>query len=146
MDVIRLIEDLRDLLEVSSTIPLTGKTMVDKDEINHILDQIQSQIPQDISEAKNIKERKDEIFEEANLHAKQIVQAAHVEAQKLVDEDEITVTAQNQAREIMRRAEEESEQMRISAKRYVDGLLEQTQVQLSDMIKLINENRKELGE
>lgn len=144
MEVMRYIEDLKDLLEVSSTIPLTGKVMVDKDEVNEILNQIESQFPQDLAEAQSIRDRKDEIFEEANMQAKQIVQAAHVEAQKLVNEDEITLAAQEQAREIMNRAEIESDQIRLSARDYVDNMLENTQVHLSDMIKTINENRKEL--
>lgn len=140
----RYIEDLKDLLEVSSTIPLTGKTMVDKDEIVDLLNRIESQFPQDIAEAQSIRDRKDEIFNDANLQAKQIVQAAHVEASKLVDENEITVAATEQAREIMIRAEEESEQIRHSAREYVDSLLENTQVQLSEMIQTLNENRKQL--
>lgn len=144
MEVMRYIEDLKDLLEVSSTIPLTGKTMVDKEEMIELLDQIEAQLPKDMAEAQSIHERKDEIFDDANMQAKQIIQAAHVEAQKLIDENEITVAAQEQAREIMNRAETESEQIRDSARDYVDELLENTQVQFSNMIKMINENRKEL--
>ena len=144
MEVMRYIEDLKDLLEVSSTIPLTGKVMVDKEEVNELLNQIESQFPQDLAEAQSIRDRKDEIVNEANMQAKQIIQAAHVEAQKLVNEDEITLAAQEQAKEIMNRAEIESDQIRLSARDYVDNMLENTQVHLSDMIKTINENRKEL--
>ena len=144
MEVMRYIEDLKDLLEVSSTIPLTGKTMVDKEEATDLLNRIESQFPKDMAEAQSIRDRKDEIFDDANMQAKQIIQAAHVEAKKLIDEDEITTAAQEQAREIMNRAETESEQIRHSARDYVDGLLEDTQVHLSEMIKTINENRKEL--
>lgn len=144
MEVMRYIEDLKDLLEVSSTIPLTGKTMVDKEEVTELLNQIESQFPKDMAEAQSIRDRKDEIFNDANMQAKQIIQAAHVEAKKLIDENEITLAAQEQAREIMIRAETESEQIRHSAREYVDGLLENTQVQLSELIKTINENRKEL--
>ena len=144
MEVMRYIEDLKDLLEVSSTIPLTGKTMVDKEEVTELLNQIESQFPKDMAEAQSIRDRKDEIFNDANMQAKQIIQAAHVEAKKLIDEDEITLAAQEQAREIMIRAETESEQIRHSAREYVDGLLENTQVQPSEPTKTINENRKEL--
>ncbi|MDY3119294.1 MAG: ATPase [Peptoniphilus sp.] len=144
MEVMRYIEDLKDLLEVSSTIPLTGKVMVDKEEVNGLLNQIESQFPQDLAEAQSIRDRKDDIFNEANMQAKQIVQAAHVEAQKLIDEDEITRAAQEHAREIMNRAEMEADQIRTSARDYVDSMLENTQVHLSDMIRTINENRKEL--
>lgn len=144
MDVIRLIEDLEDILEVSNTIPLTGKVMVDKEEVMHILDQLKNQIPKDVSNAQNIVAKENEILEDANMQAKQIVQAAHMEAQKLVDEDELVILAQEKAKEMMDRAEEESTQIRKSSREYVDGLLEETQVQLSDLIKTINANRQEL--
>lgn len=144
MDVLRLVEDLEDILEVSNTIPLTGKVMVDRDEITQILEQLKRQIPQDIAEAQSIVGKESEILEDANNQAKQIVQAAHIEAKKLVDEDELVITAQERAREIMEMAEEESNQIRLSAREYVDSMLEKTQIDLSELIKTLNENREEL--
>ncbi|MDO5300966.1 MAG: HrpE/YscL family type III secretion apparatus protein [Tissierellia bacterium] len=146
MEVIRLLEELEDMVEVSNTIPLTGKVMVDKDEVKAIIEQIKLEIPGEVSEAKDIKVKASAIIEDANLQAKQIVQAAHVEAKKLVDEDEVVQEAQAQARAMMERAQEESDEIRRSAALYVDDLLEQTQIQFSDMIKTLNENRKELQE
>lgn len=144
MDVLRLVEDLEDMLEISNTIPLTGKVMLDKEETEHILEQIRHQIPEDIAEAESIKSQAETIIEDANDEAKQLVQAAQLEAQRLIDEDEIVVEANNRATEIMERAEEESTHIKISAREYVDDLLENTQVQLSELIKILNKNREEL--
>ena len=52
--------------------------------------------------------------------------------------------ANARAQELMDTANNESNQIRIGARDYADKLLEQTQVQLSDVIKLLNENRQEL--
>lgn len=144
MDVLRLVEDLEDMLEVSNTIPLTGKVMVDKEEVLNILEQLKKQIPQDIADAQSIVSKESDILNDANSQAKQIVQAAHMEAQRLVDEDDLVQLAQEKAREIMEKAEEESNQIRLSSREYVDGLLEETQVHLSELIKTLNSNRQEL--
>ncbi|MDO5037008.1 MAG: ATPase [Tissierellia bacterium] len=144
MDVLRLVDDLEDMLEVSNTVPLTRKVMVDKDEMLHILDQLRKQIPTDIAEAEGIKSREQEILEDAQYQAKQVVQSAHEEAKRLVDEDELVVLATEKAREMIEEAENESKEISLAARNYVDHLLEDTQVQLSELIKTLNQNRSEL--
>lgn len=145
MDILHLIDDLEDMFEVSSTIPLTGKVMVDKEEAQHILEQLKRQIPADIQQAEEVNARRDQIISDAEKEANNVIQAAKLEADRLVNEDDLVVEAHHRAADIMKKAEEESTEMREAAYDYVDGMLEQTQVNLSEIIKKINKDRQALS-
>ena len=70
--------------------------------------------------------------------------AARAHAEEMIREDELVLKANERAEEILSSAQRESTQIREGARDYADELLERTQVNLSDMIKTINENRQEL--
>ena len=144
MDILRYVDDLEDIVETSSTIPLTGKIMVEKEEILEILENLRRDLPLELTEATQIRKDKDLIIKDAHQEGEQIIQGAKAQADQLVEEDELVRKANEMAQEIMDNANEESAQIRLGARDYADELLEKTQVQLSEVIKLLNENRQEL--
>ena len=144
MDVLKYVDDLEDIVETSSTIPLTGKIMVEKEEILDLLENLRRDLPLELTDATQIRKDKDLIIKDAHKEAEKIIQGARAQADQLVAEDELVRKANARAQELMDTANNESNQIRIGARDYADKLLEQTQVQLSDVIKLLNENRQEL--
>lgn len=144
MDILRLVDDLEDIIETSNTIPLTGKIMVEKEEIINIIEQLRRELPQEITEATQIRNDKEIIIDNAHKEAQQIINAAKTHAEKLIDEDELVLKANERAEEVINQANHESEQIRHGARDYADELLENTQVNLSEIIKMLNENRQEL--
>ncbi len=144
MDILRLVEDLEDVIETGSNIPLTGKVVVMKDEVMGLIEQLRNELPHEITEATRINAEKSLILEDAHREADQILAAAKSQAERLIDEDELVVQANQRAKEIMDQANAQSEQIRQGTRDYADELLERTQVHLSDIIKTLNENRKEL--
>ncbi len=144
MDVLRYVDDLEDIIETSSSIPLTGKIMVEKDEIMDLLESLRRDLPLELTEATQIRKDKDLIIKDAHKEGDQIIQAAKSQAERLINEDELVRQANQRAQELMDNANAESTQIRQGARDYADELLEKTQVQLSDVIKMLNENRQEL--
>ena len=59
MDVLRYVDDLEDIIETSSSIPLTGKIMVEKDEIMDLLESLRRDLPLELTEATQIRKDKD---------------------------------------------------------------------------------------
>ena len=118
--------------------------MVEKEEILDILENLRRDLPLELTEATQIRKDKDLIIKDAHKEAEKIIQGAKAQADQLVAEDELVRKANARAQELMDTANEESNQIRTGARDYADKLLEQTQVQLSDVIKLLNENRQEL--
>ena len=50
MEMLSILETLEDLIEKSSTVPFTGKSMVDREEILEIVKEIRLKLPDDISD------------------------------------------------------------------------------------------------
>ena len=49
MNLIDLVEELEDLVETSSQIPLTNKVMVDREEFLEIVNEVKMHIPGEVS-------------------------------------------------------------------------------------------------
>ncbi|SHG96159.1 hypothetical protein SAMN02745245_00160 [Anaerosphaera aminiphila DSM 21120] len=144
MDLLELIEELEDLVETSSQIPLTGKVMLDREEFLEIINDMKNDIPSELKEAKQICADRGTIIQNAQSEADKILTGAKAHAEEVISEDELVLKANERASDILKHANEESLQIREGARDYADELLENTQVKLSDIIKMLNENRQEL--
>ena len=76
MEIFTLLETLEDLLESSKNLPFTQKTMVDKDEMLEIIKEIRIKLPDELKQAKWIKEERQRILVEAQKEADGIVKEA----------------------------------------------------------------------
>lgn len=144
MDVLNLIDEIEDILEDSSSIPFSGKVMVDKEEILEIIKEIRIKLPDEIKQATWIKDERQRILAEAQKEADTIVNEAKSHLEELIDEDEITRNAKERALEIVTKAQNNAKEIRIGAMEYADNLLVETQENLSSLIDLLDKNRQEL--
>ena len=93
MEIFTLLEALEEILEKSKTIPLVNKSMVDKEEILDIIKEIRLKLPDELKQAKWIKEERSRIMQEAQKEADDIVKEAENRIISMIDEHEITKKA-----------------------------------------------------
>lgn len=144
MNFMELVDELEELVETASQVPLTGKVMVDREEVLEILNDLRSEVPAEVAEAAKITKNKDSILNDAKVEAERMLELAKSKAEEYINEDELVIKANERADEVLKNASEESVQIREGARDYADSLLENTQVNLSEIIKMLNENRQEL--
>ena len=137
MDVLKLIDEIEDILEEGSTVPFSKKVMVDSDEILDIIKEIRIRLPDEIKQAAWIKEEKQRILAEAQKEAE-------YRLEELIEHESITKAAKERAEEIINKAQGTAKEIRLGAMEYADSLLLETQEQLKDVIGMLNDNRKEL--
>jgi len=106
MEMLSILETLEDLVEKSVTVPFSGKCLVDKEEILEIIKEIRLKLPDDIKQAKWIKEERQRILLEAQKEANNIIKDAENKIASLIDEHEITKKAYEQSNEIISNAPE----------------------------------------
>ena len=104
MTVLDLLEELEDIVNTASTVPLTNKVMVDGEEILEIVKDIRQSLPDDVQQAKWIKEQKDNIIAEAKQEYEKVQIEAKKHADYLVDEHQIVSKAQKKADGIQKEA------------------------------------------
>ena len=144
MEIFNLLETIEDMLENSKTLPFTSKAVLDKDELLDIIKEIRLKLPEELKQAKVIKEEHDRIIEKANEEAKEIVKDAENRIISMIDEHEITKKAYDQKNKIIENANDLAREISNGTKAYADNILAGVQVTLEDALKVIQNNRKEV--
>ena len=144
MEIFTLLETLEDILENSKNLPFSNKGIVDKEEILEIIKEIRLKLPDELKQAKWVKEERQRILVEAQKEADDIVKEAENRIISMIDEHEITRKAYEQKAEIIETANEMSREISKGTKDYADNILEGIDVALQDALTVIQNNRKEL--
>jgi vacuolar-type H+-ATPase subunit H len=144
MEILSILETLEDLVEKSVSVPFSGKCLVDKEEILEIVKEMRLKLPDDIKQAKWVKDERQRILMEAQKEANNMMQDAEGKIASLVDEHEITKKAYEQANEIVAAAQKNAREIRLGTKDYADSVLNKVEEILSGTLEVIKEDRQEL--
>ncbi|HHW66783.1 ATPase [Defluviitalea raffinosedens] len=142
--ILQLLDVMEDILDSSSAVPFTGKVMVDKDELLEIITDIRLKLPNEIKQSKWVIEERNKILIDAQKEAESIMKEADERIAKLVDENEITKRAYEQAEEIIEHAKENSKQMRLGAIDYADEILSLVENNIKQALEKIHKETSEL--
>lgn len=101
---------------------LFGYTIINKSEMEELIEQCNASIPADIKEAEMIMARKDEIIREAQNRAERMIQDARDEQARLVSRDEISKRAQEVLSKQKQQVEEYCENLQANAIREAEEI------------------------
>ena len=144
MEIFTLLDNIEDILDKSKNVPFSNKAMVDKDEILEIISEMRLKLPEELKQAKWIKEERQRILVEAQKEADDIVKEAENRIISMIDEHEITKKAYEKKAEIIETANEMSREISKGTKDYADNVLNGIEVALQEALKIIQNNRSEL--
>jgi len=123
MKVLDLLEEIEEICDTASGVPLTNKIMVDKAELIEIVSDIRKALPDEIQQAQFIKDERERILGDAKEEYETIIKDAEQRAEMLIDQNEITARAKQRAREISDSAAAGAKQLKMSTYDYVDKVL-----------------------
>ena len=144
MEIFTLLETLEEMLENSKTIPIVNKGLIDKEEMLEIIKEIRLKLPDELKQAKWVKEERQRILVEAQKEADDIVKEAENRIISMIDEHEITRKAYEQKAEIIETANEMSREISKGTKDYADSILSNIETALQNALETIQNNRREL--
>lgn len=144
MEIFTLLETLEEILEKSKNVPFSTKGIVDKEELLEIIKEIRLKLPDELKQAKWVKEERSRIILEAKKEAEDIVKEAENRIISMIDEHEITKKAYEQKAQIIETANEMSREISKGTKDYADNVLENVETALLEALKTIQNNRNEL--
>ena len=133
MKVLELLDELDEIIELASSVPVVRKVMVDPNEVTEIVKEIRLELPDEIQQAQWIKNERTRILDEAKAEYDNIIKEAQEKAAALVEQDEITIRAKERADEILRVAKENCSVMKMSILDYTDGMLYNLQEKVDQM-------------
>lgn len=139
-----LLEDLEDVLDDATSMPMTKKSLVDVEKIKTIIEDIRLNTPQETKQAKAIVDSRNSILEEAKKEAAEIIAEAQAQARELVARDQITQTAQAEAAEITAKAKEEGDSYIRDAQNQATEILGNATTQANDMVTSAQNKSREM--
>lgn len=158
MEIYAIIDSLEDIIERSKKVPFTDKTVVEKEQLLDLIKDIRLKMPDELKQAKWIKEERERIIAEAQKDADAIIKEAENRIISMIDEHEITKKAYDKKTEIIAEANEMYREMTQRTNTYVDGILaniednmvelgknlSNVELSIQNALETIQNNRKEL--
>ena len=138
--VLDLLDELEDLIEGATAVPLTSKVVLEAEEVFARVKDIRLSLPDDMQQAKWIRDERDRILAEAKAEYERIIREAKKQADYLVETDDITKRATKLAGEILEDAEVNARMLKMKTYDYVDKMLYDMQGKMDEL------NMKYFGE
>jgi len=144
LEILNLLEQLEDIIEEASKVPMSNKAIINKEEVLEIITDIRLNLPDEIKQAAWIKKERQRILEETQSEANKILNDAKDRQSYLIDDHELTKKAEQKAFEIEERAKKKAQEIRSGTYNYCDKLLGRTQDSLEEMLEVVVKNRDEV--
>jgi len=138
MDLLELIDSLEEAIEHSTAVPLTGKSLIDKDDLLDIIEDVRLKLPEELKQAKWVKEERARILHEAQKEAGSIIKTAEDKIISMINEHEITLRAQAQAESIIDRANENAKDIKCGVLQYSNDILAGLETVITDIKSTLN--------
>ncbi len=142
MEILEILEDIEESVEKSFS--LFGMSVINKSDMLAMLEELRMKLPDEIKQAKWVKEERQKILSEAQSEADSIVEGAKEKVIALVDEHEIAKQAKAKAEQLISDARAQEQEMRKNAILYADSMLEKVENVTSGVLDKARESRRQL--
>jgi hypothetical protein len=144
LDVEDLLKTLYDYVSNAKIWPLgRDLTILDRDKILGILDEIRVNMPPYLENAKRIAQDEKRILDNAQRSADLKLQKAESQAKQMVDSSTIVTTATQKAKDIEHTSNQKSAQLRKTSNEYVDNLLKRTEEAVTAALREVQQSRSD---
>lgn len=141
-----LINELQEIADGAFTIPLSGgKTVVNTERLNEIIDEMRTNLPVELKQAKVIAADRTNIINKSKEEAEAIVQRAEERSKAMVMQSEIVKQAQQKADEIIFNANQQADEIKRAANTYIDSLMKKADEDLSKNLEELKKTRQGLA-
>lgn len=143
-DVIELLSELEDIIDKGFEIPFAKKTLIKKEQVLALINDISIQLPDELRVAKSIAEDSKRIISDAQKQADAKVKEVEHRILGLIDEHEITKKAVANANEIIAKAQKDGREIRLASLKFADDILEKVENDFRAVNDKVKQCRSEL--
>ena len=141
MDIMEIINLMEESIEKASVVPLSGKILIDKEEMLDFIQEMRLSYPDEVKEAKWVKDERQKILNEAEGRADSMLKTAEAKMIQMVDESEIARQAQEKADAILEDATIQASKLRTDSDQYADDVLGDVERRLEMLLKKVSDDR-----
>lgn len=137
-----LLDMLFEMIDEAKNAPLSSeKCVIDRDQALDLIDDIRTQFPMELTEARKMMARRAEMEAESKRKAEAIVKSAEERARQMLAEDAVALQARQRANDMMQQAEERSRELKRSANEYCEDALRRTEEAVAEAYDEIKKSR-----
>ena len=141
-DVNSLIDMLYEKIEDARSPALKpNMSMVDRDEMLELLDELRSQLPVEIKRAQELLAAREKFVEDAKRDVDRMMRQAELEAKSKVSESEVMAAAKERSRQIIAHAEDRTRQMYQVCNEYTEDALARTEEAIQMALDEVKQSR-----
>ena len=136
---------ITELVEAARAMPMSASCLVNRNEMLALLRELESLLPETISQAQELLGDKQGVVEEGRREAEQIVAAARAERRRLLEATDVYEEARHEADRLLDEARTSAESMRVEVEDYVDAKLANFEIVLTKTLSAVERGRQKLS-
>jgi cell division septum initiation protein DivIVA len=144
VDIQHELNQLEEMILDSPRVPLTGKTMINEEELLEQLDFIRLNLPEAFQNAQELLQRRDLLLKQAEEYGQKLVDVAEDRAADLTDELGIIRQAELEAQQVRAQVQQECQQLRDNVLAEVEQIRRQAKEELDEMRQEALEESQEI--
>ena len=143
-DVETLLHRVADLIGNARPMPLSASVMINRDEVLELVEEALSRLPEELRAARWLLREREEFLAKVQREGDDILDAARVRAERMVQRTEVVRNAQHTARQVIDDAEAEARRLKHEAEDFCDQKLAQFEIVLDRTLRTVQAGRSRL--
>lgn len=134
-----------DVIASAPNIPLSSSPRIDRDEIIELLEECLHRLPEEMRHARWMIKERQEFVNKTRREADELLEAARVQAERMVQRTEVVRAAEQRARQINEAAEADARRLRHETEDFLDQRLASFEILLDKLSKTVQAGRSRLN-
>ena len=143
-EVERLIQGLLNVVDAARPVPLSSSSMINKDEVISVLNDISLRLPDEIRAARWLLKQREDFLARTQREGDELIDLARARAGQMVQKSEVVKAAEVRARRIVEDAQAEARRLQLETEDYCDQRLASFEAVLKKTQKIVADGRSKL--
>ncbi len=155
MSVSTILDEIENLVVDAKRMPLTNSIFISESDLVRLLDNLRQELPNELANAQEIMDSRDEILNQARGDAEQIISRAKETADQMTDESKIVKESQEkselimeqtkaQSKEMFESSYQQARQLRVNANNYANQVFDHLILNVGNALEVLKQARDEL--
>jgi len=144
-DAETLVRRAIDIIATAPTMPLSSSPRIDRDEMIELLQEAVARLPAELREARWMLKERQEFIAKTRREAEEVLEAARVQAERMVQRTEVVRAAEQRARQVMETANNDSLRLKLETEDFLDQRLGSFEILLDRLQKTVAQGRQKLS-
>lgn len=134
-----------DIIADAPTMPLSSSPRIDRDEIIELLDEALARLPEELRQARWMLKERQDFVAKTKREANEMLEAARVQAERMVQRTEVVRAAEARARLVVDTADNDARRLKLETEDFLDQRLASFEILLDKLGKTVATGRQKLS-